>query len=90
MSDKGMTFVRCSSCRTLVPSDSDSCRMCGVKLVNTCPSCAEVVPATEQFCECGAEIPGGGTITRVGVDRRLVAALGFVVVAIAFWFFARP
>jgi len=61
----GLTFVRCSSCRCLVPAIDGKCRMCGAYLTASvdkaadvqCPACRYLVPATNSVCRmCGVSL----------------------------------
>jgi len=79
-----LTFVRCLGCRSLVPSTTGRCRMCGAELASRCPSCGELVPVSKEKCQCGMLIPhevAGLSETQ----KKIFLVLVLVVLALVLW-----
>jgi class 3 adenylate cyclase/tetratricopeptide (TPR) repeat protein len=50
--------MRCSRCRSEVPSDADFCPECGAKLAVACVGCGTTNAARHKFCKkCGEPLP---------------------------------
>ena len=85
--EKQQTFIRCLSCRSLVPESSESCRMCGASLSTSCPRCTESVPATSSICKCGAPIVHE---TKPILSKLLVVLIILITAFSAYVFLGQP
>lgn len=49
--------IACPNCKSHNPADSQFCKNCGTKLINSCPNCGAHVDANMNFCnKCGTKL----------------------------------